>query len=36
MLPRTASAMRIGRLALNDPWVKYRWNPAVMPSTDRV
>lgn len=25
MLPTTASVMRIGRRALKDPWVKYRW-----------
>jgi hypothetical protein len=25
MLPASASAIRSGRFALNEPWVKYRW-----------
>jgi len=35
VLPMTASAMRSGRFALNDPCVKYRWNPTVTPSPVR-
>lgn len=27
----TASAIRSGRFALNEPCVKYRWKPIVMP-----
>src|SRR5699024_2010690 len=30
--PATAKAMRRGRLARNEPWVKCLWNPTVMPS----
>jgi hypothetical protein len=29
--PAIARATRIGRFALNAPWVKYRWKPMVMP-----
>jgi hypothetical protein len=29
--PTTARATRSQRLALNDPCVKYRWKPTVMP-----
>src|SRR5262245_40625927 len=29
--PATASVTRSQRLALNDPWVRYRWKPTVTP-----
>ena len=33
-LPAIASATRRPVFALNEPWVKYRWKPTVMPSPD--
>src|ERR1700754_1424416 len=30
--PATASAIRSGRTAWTEPWVRYRWNPAVTPA----
>ncbi len=32
MQPAIASAILSGRLARNEPWVKWRWKPTVMPS----
>ena len=31
-LPATASTTRSQRLALNEPWVRYRWKPTPMPN----
>ena len=31
MLPTIARQIRVGRLAVNDRCVKYRWNPTVTP-----
>src|SRR4029079_10286206 len=36
MLPARANAMWSGRLALNDPWVRYRWYPTVTPKPETV
>jgi hypothetical protein len=35
MLPATASPIRSARVALNDRWVKWRWNPTVMPRPEK-
>ncbi len=30
-LPAIPSAIRSGRVALNELWVKWRWNPMLIP-----